>query len=151
MLKRINILSLLQARESLSDSALEAFLGYYEIEIKKAEMMDLSVFAAEMRTLDDFRIVQFDNFYIGYKIPQIGKEFDLLKFGIDSIINVELKNECAEEQILAQLLRNKYYLSFIGRTVFAFTFVSKTKTLYFLSEHGQLEIFDLRPVARTNF
>ena len=142
-LKRINVLSFLQAKESLSDWAFDAFLCYYGIEIKNEEMMDLSVLAAEMRELEEFRIGQLDHFYIGYEIPQIGKEFDLLKFGKDSIINVELKSECGEDQILTQLLRNRYYLSFIGRTVFAFTFVSKTKILYFLTEHNQLEIFDL--------
>jgi DNA replication protein DnaC len=143
MLKRINIQSLLQAKESLSDLAFDAFLDYYAIEMKKTEMMDLSILAVALRELEEFRIGQLDNFYIGYKIPQIGKEFDLLKFRKDSIINVELKSECGEDQILTQLLRNKYYLSFIGRPVFAFTFVSKTKILYFLTEHDRLEIVDL--------
>ena len=105
--------------------------------------MDLSVLAVALRDIEEFRIGQLDNFYIGYKIPQIGKEFDLLKFGKDSIINIELKSESGEDQILSQLLRNKYYLSFIGRTIFAFTFVTSTKILYFLTEDDRLEIVDL--------
>ncbi len=96
-----------------------------------------------MRALHGCRITQFDNFYVGYKIPQIGKEFDLLRFGEKCVINIELKSECAEDKILAQLLRNKYYLSFIGREVFSFTFVSKTNTLYSLTEFESLEIVDL--------
>jgi hypothetical protein len=140
---RINVLSLLQANESLSDSAFDTFLDYYGIEIKNTEMMDLSVLAVALRDIEEFRIGQLDNFYIGYKIPQIGKEFDLLKFGKDSIINIELKSESGEDQILSQLLRNKYYLSFIGRTIFAFTFVTSTKILYFLTEDDRLEIVDL--------
>jgi hypothetical protein len=143
MLKRINIQSLMQAKASLSGSAFEAYLGHYGIEIKNAELMDLSVLAAAMRGLEGYRIAQLDNFHIGYKIPQIGKEFDLLRFGKESIVNIELKSECAEEQILAQLLRNRYYLSFIGRAVLAFTFVSKTKTLYYLTHLDRLEIADL--------
>jgi hypothetical protein len=141
--KGINIQSLVQAEASLSDAAFGAFLGHYRIEIKNAELMDLSVFATAISGLKGYRIAHLDNFYIGYKIPQIGKEFDLLRFGKKSIINIELKSECVEEQILKQLLRNRYYLSFIGRTVAAFTFVSKTKTLYSLNAHDKLVIADL--------
>ena len=143
MSKRINIQSLLHAKASLSSSAFEAFLSHYGIEIKNAEIVDLSVLASAMRGLESCRIAHLDNFYIGYKIPQIGKEFDLLRFGKESIVNIELKSECAEEKILAQLIRNRYYLGFIGRKVFAFTFVSKTKTLYYLTDLGQLKIVDL--------
>lgn len=143
MPKRINIQSLLQAKASLSGAAFEAFLGHYGIEIKSEELADLSVLAAAMRALDGCRIAQFDGFHIGYKIPQIGKEFDLLRFGKESIVNIELKSECAEGKVLAQLLRNRYYLDFIGRKVFAFTFVSKTNTLYYLTDLGRLEVIDL--------
>lgn len=143
MSKRINIQSLLQAKASLSEAAFDAFLAHYGIEIKHSELADLAVLAAAMRGLDGHRIAQLDNFHIGYKIPQIGKEFDLLRFGKDSILNVELKSECTESKILAQLLRNRYYLGFIGRKVFAFTFVSKSNTLYYLTDLGQLEIVGL--------
>lgn len=141
--KKINIQSLLQAEASLSDSAFKAFLGHYGIEIKSAELKDLSALAAAMHSIEGYRISHLDNFHIGYKIPQIGKEFDLLRFGKESIVNIELKSECTEEKILAQLLRNRYYLSFIGRTVAAFTFVSKTKTLYSLNDRDRLVIADL--------
>jgi len=141
--KKINIQSLLQAEASLSDSAFKAFLGHYGIEIKSAELKDLSALAAAMHSIEGYRISHLDNFHIGYKIPQIGKEFDLLRFGKESIVNIELKSECTEEKILAQLLRNRYYLSFIGRTVAAFMFVSKTKTLYSLNDRDRLVIADL--------
>ena len=78
-------------------------------------------------------------FYVGYKIPQIGKEFDLLRFGVTSIINIELKSESSTEKIKAQLLRKRYYLSFLDRTVHAFTYVSSSSTVYYLSDEGGLE------------
>lgn len=143
MLKQINIQSLLQARASLSGTAFEAFLSHYGIEIKNAELNDLSVLATAMRSIEDYRISQFDSFYVGYKIPQIGKEFDLLRFGKEFIVNIELKSECSEEKILAQLLRNKYYLGFIQRKVLAFAFVSSTNTLYHLSEDESIEVIEL--------
>ena len=51
-------------------------------------------------------------FHLNYKIPQIGKEFDLLKIDEKRIVNIELKSEQNEEAILNQLKRNYYYLKF---------------------------------------
>ncbi|EAI9379275.1 hypothetical protein C2Q72_00415 [Campylobacter coli] len=58
----------------------------------------------------------FENYYISYKLPHIEKEFDLLKIGEDTIINIELKSEYIEEnKILLQLKRNHYYLSMLNK------------------------------------
>ncbi|MBF7042053.1 hypothetical protein IY971_01275 [Campylobacter volucris] len=57
----------------------------------------------------------FEDYYIGYKLPQIEKEFDLLKIGENTIINIELKSEYIDEnKILLQLKRN-YYLSMLNK------------------------------------
>ena len=138
MLKRINIKSLLQAKDSLSVAGFKEFLEHYEIEIRDAEIEDLR-YLANALSADDIRTRVFDGYYVGYTIPQIGKEFDLLRFGMEYIVNIELKSTSTEEKIQKQLLRNKYYLNFIGRTVYAFTFVSESKELYFLQEDGQLD------------
>lgn len=138
MLKRVNIKSLLQANESLSVAEFKRFLEHYEIEIRGAEIEDLRCLANALSVADS-SIRVFDGHYVGYKIPQIGKEFDLLRFGAEYIINIELKSTSTEEKIQKQLLRNKYYLNFIGRMVYAFTFVSESKELYLLQEDGQLE------------
>lgn len=34
-----------------------------------------------------------DNFYFGYKIPQISKEFDLIRFGENYNVSIELKSQ----------------------------------------------------------
>jgi hypothetical protein len=81
-----------------------------------------------------------DHFYVGYKIPQIGKEFDLLRLGRESIINIELKSECTTKKIESQLLRNSYYLNFLKRKLYAFTFVSNSGDLHFLEGSGRLEV-----------
>lgn len=138
MLKRVNIQSLLQANDSLKEEAFNGFLKHYGIEIKGAEIEDLRTLAKTLSNIG-CGIGAFNKFYVGYKIPQIGKEFDLLRFGQKCIINIELKNNCPEEKIKKQLVRNKYYLSFIGREVWAFTFVSESQELYFLRDDGQLE------------
>ena len=48
-------------------------------------------------------ISDFDGFFVGYTIGQIGKEFDLLSFGPEYTINIELKSELkpAEKKISA--------------------------------------------------
>jgi len=138
MLKRINIQSLIQASESLNEDNFNAFLKHFGIEIKNSEIEDLDKLANALGEIG-CGSAALDKFYVGYKIPQIGKEFDLLRFGREFILNIELKSDSSEEKIKKQLRRNKYYLSFIGRKVFAFTFVSGTKKLYLLNETGELE------------
>lgn len=137
-MKPANIYSLIQAKSSLNEDGFNLYLKYHGIDIKKSEIEDLKVLADTIRDAG-CRMVDFDNFYIGYKIPQIGKEFDLLRFGRSSIINIELKSICDLGKIQTQLLRNRYYLNFIGRRVYAFTFVSSSRELYFLSDSGQIE------------
>lgn len=136
-MKPINVQSLLQAKDSLDENGFGRFLDHYGIEVREAEIRDLGIL---LETLFEVgcNIGLLSKFYVGYKIPQISKEFDLLRFGTKSIINIELKNNGSEERIKKQLIRNKYYLNFIGKKIFAFTFVSLSKKLYFLDGKGDL-------------
>ncbi|GBH24581.1 ATP-binding protein [Burkholderia vietnamiensis] len=138
MSKRINIQSLLQANKSLPAESFKGFLQYYGIEIKTAEIEDLGALVGVLAALKH-GVSVFDKFYVSYRIPQIGKEFDLLRFGKKFIINIEIKKTCPEERVKKQLVRNKYYLSFVGRPVYAFTFVSDSKKLYFLRDDELIE------------
>jgi len=69
----------------------------------------------------------FDGFYIGYSIQQIGKEFDLLKFTKQGILNIELKTELPpdgrEEKILKQMRTNHYYLNAVSSNIIILTYV----------------------------
>lgn len=147
MIKRVNIQSLLQAKDSLKEDCLKGFLNHYGIEIRSAEIEDLRSLTKALTDIE-CSIGAIDRFYVGYKIPQIGKEFDLLRFGQKCIINIELKNNSAEEKIKKQLTRNKYYLSFTGRKIYAFTFVSESQELYFLRDDGQLEKAKVNDLAK---
>ena len=142
MTKRINIKSLLQAKDSLNDVAFKVFLRYFDIEIRDAEIEDLKCLSVALADAG-CGIGDFDKYFLGYEIPQIGKEFDLLRLGRSSIVNIELKSDCSEEKIKRQLVRNKYYLSFLGLKVYTFTFVSASKELYFLQDDGQLNIVNI--------
>ncbi len=132
-MKHINIISLTQAFDTLEKEEYQNLLVYHGIEIKDAEVNDLK---ALITILNDRKGVKsiFNQFYVGYKIPQVSKEFDLLRFGKDSIINIELKNSSTEKKILTQLKQNKYYLSFLNKEVYNFTFVENLKKLYRLND-----------------
>lgn len=81
-----------------------------------------------------------DGFYYGYKIPQIGKEFDLLKFGKDECLNIELKSQdVPEKQILTQLNRNSYYLSHLGKRISQYTVITTCGHCYGMDNNGQLQ------------
>ena len=105
--------------------------------------------AASLRALTDFLsreaapdlISLLDGFFFSYVIEHIGKEFDLLKISADGecVLNVELKSEnIGEERIKKQLEQNRYYLGNAAGTIYSFTYVMETDTLYLLNEKGFL-------------
>ena len=75
---------------------------------------------------NDCNAEQFDGFFVGYTIPQISKEFDLLRVGNDEIINIELKsrlvNEGKNNKFLEQMKKNHYYLSILERNIVIITY-----------------------------
>lgn len=82
-----------------------------------------------------------DGFFFSFVIDHIGKEFDLLKLSADReyALNIELKSEAIEEErIRKQLEQNRYYLAHSFHTIFSFTFVMSTGTLYSLNHRGYM-------------
>ena len=81
---------------------------------------------------------QLDGFYFSYCIPQISKEFDLLRISQSTILDIELKSsQVPREKIERQLQRNKYYLSHLQRQVELFTYANDG-TIYYLNEDNHL-------------
>lgn len=146
-MKSINLLSLVQAHDSLGLSEYSSFIDYYGIGISNYEVDDLKVLINEMFSLLSFVNI-FNDFYVGYKIQHISKEFDLLRFGDNYIVNVEIKNESTDDKIKKQLIRNRYYLSHINKVIHNFCFVSKTKTLYQLNYLGGLDVVSLNSLVQ---
>lgn len=137
MTRAVNLLSLLDAKETLSDNAFTDFKILHGVSIKDSELTDLRIFCEDMAQ-NGLGAVEFENFYVGYKIPQIGKEFDLLRFDNAAIVNIEIKRNSDAAKILAQLTRNSYYLSFINREVCHFTYLSETKEFFSLDSDNNL-------------
>lgn len=94
--------------------------------LKRHEIRNLSSFCSIMQT-EGCCIANFDGFFVSYSIAQIGKEFDLLRFGPDYILNIEIKSELKivqkETKILRQMHENHYYLQFLNKPIYIFTYV----------------------------
>lgn len=148
----INLVSLLNAHEALNTAIFERYLNTFGInnmrehEIDSLKLLVQNIAKCNIPQDEDHiaGIYVLDEYYVGYSIPQIGKEFDLLKFGINSIINIELKKESDEEKVLKQLSRNRYYLSFLDKNIFCFTYLSDKNKLYQLvDEEGSLNLREI--------
>lgn len=109
--------------------------------LKSHEIRNLNSFCNILQTCG-CNISDFDGFFVGYTIGQIGKEFDLLTFGSDLTINIEIKSELKvakkEEKILKQLRVNNYYLKFLGRPLRLFTYVDNDGFYEYIVETDSL-------------
>ena len=131
VMKPINLLSLTQALGSLATGIYDNFTKLHGIRIKPSEVGDLGCLVDILRSEETHPKI-YDRYYVGYEIPQIGKEFDLLRFGTNYNVNIEVKSDCDEPKMLRQLLRNKYYLSYLGKPLHNISFSSLTKQFYYL-------------------
>lgn len=144
-MKQVNLISVLSAFTNLSSNSFTSYLNYYSIKIKNSELKDLQVFVDDLKSISK-TITSFDKFFIGYSIPQIGKEFDLLRIDNEKIINIELKRTSTGERIVEQLIRNKYYLSFLKKEMHCYTYVADTKKIFKLNKTGGLQEIELKQV-----
>ncbi len=91
--------------------------------------------------LMDFEVTvkDLDGFFYGYSIPQIGKEFDLLKFNQKQCLSIELKSRAvSRRKIFEQIKKNAYYLRHLAKEVKFFTVVTDSMTVYKLDGSGKL-------------
>lgn len=137
-MKAINIVSLVHAKKDLSDYNFIEYLKSYRLspKMRATELADIATLIEQMQ-LNGAKTQHFNDFYVGYSIHQISKEFDLLRIGTDFILNIELKLESTHERIERQLVQNAHYLRFLNVPVYNFTFVTKSRNLYKL-EQGQI-------------
>lgn len=123
-----NLLSVYQSAEALQSIGVPQKSIEQIIPMKEHEVKCLHAFC-DMMIQYWLDISCFDGYYVGYKIPQIGKEFDLLRFGERSVINIELKSNIdlndpeRKEKVLAQLSKNFYYLHALNRDVLIFIYI----------------------------
>lgn len=88
----------------------------------------------------------FENYYLNYEIPQIEQKFDLLKIGIKSIVNIELRFKNIENiDILKQLERNYFYLSFFKKRVHCYTFIyNRSVPKFYYYKKSEKAIYEVK-------
>lgn len=135
MTKAINLFSLI----SISDEKLiQSYLNLLSIKFQPLEIETINSLCSEL-TNNGCEVPDCNDFYIGFEIPQISKEFDLLRMGKEKIINIELKSIFTDEQkIIYQLKRNKYYLKFLEKDISLYTYCARERKLFSLDENENL-------------
>lgn len=147
-MKPKNLISVYQGATALN--SIESPVDKKFKTLKKHEIRNLNSFCDIMQGLG-CTLSTFDGYYVGYSIGQIGKEFDLLRFGDELIINIEIKSELKvankEEKILKQMRVNHYYLKFLGKKIKIFTYVENDGFYEYEEEPDILNKIDGQIVA----
>ncbi len=116
-----NLISVYQGSLALANIQVE-FDREFKI-LKDHEILNLQSLCNIMEN-NGCKIEDFDCYFVGYCIGQIGKEFDLLRFSENLVINIELKSQYnSDDKILKQMQKNYYYLKALQREVKIFTYV----------------------------
>ena len=129
-MKSANILSISELTDS---NLLENYFKYLNISMKEHEIQTLKRFCDNVGKIENLA-EYFDHFFISYVIPQISKEFDLLRISKNGIINIEMKQDASIAKIQKQLAQNKYYLSYLKKPLYLIAYIEKENKLYLLDE-----------------
>ncbi|WP_246042011.1 ATP-binding protein [Robertmurraya kyonggiensis] len=133
--KPMDLNSLVSSYNFLSKETFNELLRFFDFDLRKDEIEQISKFIDNL-TIDN---KYFGYFYLGYKIPQIDKEFDLLRFGKNYILNVEIKSILKVDTAKEQLIKNRYYLASLGKKIKSFTYVAEHNSLYQLDDDENFE------------
>lgn len=119
--------------------------------LKKEELQALGKLC-EMMMLNNCEIKKYDNYFIGYKpMNKVSKEFDMLRFSENQVLNIELKSSLpryGKEAIKNQLIKNKFYLSVLKKEVLSCTYVADTNSFYLLTQdEEQLKKIDVEQLT----
>jgi len=138
-MKPVNIYTLTRVEKEENISRLEKQMSKREhiLPVKKWEVDSLRTLLDKL-SLRMEKTYDLEMFY-SFKIPKLGKEFDLLSISDETVINIELKsNDVGDESIGKQLTLNRYYLATLGKTIKSYTYVSNTDRLVRLSNSGRV-------------
>lgn len=84
--------------QDISKVEIKQFLEIHNL--KEHEFEDLNKLCEILKNAAMLAPHIFENYYINYEIAQIGKEFDILRIGENSVVNIELKSQKDESKIL---------------------------------------------------
>lgn len=146
----LNFYNLFKTSKNLTKE--HSIQNYLKIEnLKEHESQNLFSLCQKIQESSHTNFYLFENFYINYQIPQIGKEFDLLKFGKNKIINIELKSQqINEDKLIKQLQRNFHYLSPLQKTIHCYVFLENNNEFYqYIPQRNSLEKIEIFEIIQT--
>jgi hypothetical protein len=120
---------------------INSFVKFYTQSGSFLKKVEVEVFNQFCRFIDINSINKdsLNGFHLSYIIPQISKEFDILRISKSKIINIELKSQITEKTI-KQLKQNYYYLSIFNLPKRIFLFSMSNNNLYEFNEGNLYEI-----------
>ncbi len=133
-MKPQNLISVINANKLFIENINENQEYISEFKLKEIEIKTLEKLKILLLNSKNFEFKILDNYYIGYTIPNISKEFDLLRIDENTIINIELKSIENLEKIKNQSNKNYYYLKGIKENIFIFTYVEENNNIYFFDK-----------------
>lgn len=145
MTKPINIYSLSRINSATFFNIIEKHHSQ-KSDVQKYELHEIqSLYILANALIENgTKVIELDGFFYGFTIPQIGKEFDLLKISERYCLNIELKSTTVpKDQILNQLIKNRYYLKHLGKRMELYTVITDSMTCYKLSMNNKLLSVDL--------
>ena len=134
MHRPINLVKLLRGTQNSTEQKKATFFVTYEallsnrdseLKYKEGEVASLVAFACGCLS-HGVPESCLDGFAFSYPIPHVPKEMDLLKVGENCVLDIELKSrKVGEEKVKKQLTSNRYYLSFLGRSITCLCYTSE--------------------------
>lgn len=125
----VHLYTIADAASTQNQELLVHYLRYKQIRLRPVEVTHV---ASLLQQLQQFSLEARDvrDVYVGFQIEQIGKEFDLLRISEEHVVNIELKSIHTGDKMRQQLLKNRYYLTFLKRPVYYFTYVYEEGLCY---------------------
>ena len=146
-MRAINLYTLTRNVENELMPYYEQVLSFRDDKIK-IRNEELSLIKSLVSKIQDINknVELLDNWFYSFEIPQISKEFDLIKLESSGMaVNVELKSQrVADDRIIKQLEQNKYYLNIISKKIHSFVYIKgegdSYELLYYDGELKPVEI-----------
>lgn len=113
-----------------------------QLQYREGEIASLAYLVQLCKSSDPTAENLLNGFAYSYTIPQISKEFDLLKIAHDrsAAINIELKSQISDtDKVRKQLLQNQHYLAPATSNSYCYCFCNDTKRLFALNQSESLE------------
>lgn len=122
-----------------------------ESSISEEEVTDFANLLSIKNLLALLNIEQSNGYFFNYTIKSgIREQFDVLRFSIDKVLNIELKSQLPEEglkKIRNQLVRHKFILSTLDKETICCTYVTSENKLYLLTEESTVEEIQAETLA----